>query len=236
MHNEFENEDDNWRPDKSKFRKIVERSLSVGFVVFVFAVIGFMCLRLILSKPPADMRTVVWTESAIAAYQSAEGGLKITKYPSTDSFSENNMYAISQITYTEAIGQFQATVRYNHRALDYIKSDTGLAELPEGEIFVFLLRDNHGAVYSDYQYTSTDKSGYGYRHVVFDGVSMDDVTTLSLEVYYIGNAGDPDNAVAELYMYRYDYAPQAYYYDPPKGVTEGLQLAPVYTPVVGGEN
>ena len=229
MHNEFENEDDNWRPEKSKIRKILERSFSVGFVVLVFAVIGFMCLRLILSKPPKTMRQFLWTESAVAAYEESDGKMKITKYPSTDSFSEDSMYSISQITYVEPIGQFQATVRYNLRALEHLKENKGVDIFPEGEIFVFLLRDNFGKVYSEYLYTQTEKSGYGYRHVIFDGVSMTDITTITLEIYYIGDVGDKESAVAELYMYRYDYAPQIYYYDPPKGVNTSLMPAPGYT-------
>lgn len=229
MHNEFENEDDNWRPEKSKIRKILERSFSVGFVVLVFSVIGFMCLRLMLSKPPKSMKEHIWTESAVAAYEASGGMMKITKYPSTDSFSEDGMYSISQITYTEAIGQFQATVRYNERALEYLKRNKGIDKLPDGEIFVFLLRDNHGAVYTDYLYTQTEKSGYGYRHVIFDGVSMSDVTTLTLEIYYVGDVGGNESAIAELYMYRYDYAPQVYYYDAPKGVSADLLPAPNYS-------
>ena len=175
MHNEFEHEDDNWRPEKTKARRILERSLSIGFVVLVFAVIGFMSVRLLLSKPPKSMKEMLWTENAVAAYAAAPDSFKVTYYPSTDSFSENNMYSINQITYTEGIGQLQATVRYNERTLKYLMEDKGLDALPEGEIFVFKLRDNFGKVYTDYSYTVDQKSGYGYRHVIFDGVDMEDV-------------------------------------------------------------
>ena len=229
MYNEFEHEDDNWRPEKNKVRKILEKTFTVGFVVFVFAVIGFMTLRLIWSKPPQSMKTVIWNESAYAAYVSEGADFKIDYYPSTDSFSEDGMYSISQITYIPSIGQFQATVRYNERALNYLMSDYGLDALPEGEIFIFKLRDNFGNVYTEYQYTTARRSGYGYRHVIFDGVSMNDVTQLTLETYFIEDAGEKETARAELYMYRYDYEAQMYFYDQPKSADSNILTRPAYT-------
>lgn len=240
MYNEFEHEDDNWRPEKSKIRKFTERFLSIGFVVFAFAVIGFMCLRLIQSKPPKEMKKMIWTESTVAAYNADQSGFKVTFYPSTDSFSEDSMYSINQITYIESIGQLQATVRYNERALKYLMEKKGVEALPEGEIFVFKLKDNFGRVYTDYVYTAANRSGYGYRHVVFDGVDMDDVTLLLLEVYYIGDVGGSESAVASLNAYRYDYAPQSYFYDLPAEVNSALISVPFYedklSSVENGEN
>ena len=228
MHNEFEHEDDNWRPEKSKFRKFLEKFFSIGFVVFVFAVIGFMCVRLGQSKPPKTMKEMIWTENAVAAYESDPEGFKVTYYPSTDSFSENNMYSINQITYTDGIGQLQATVRYNERTLKYLMQEKGLASLPEGEIFIFKLRDNFGRVYTDYSYTVAERSGYGYRHVIFDGVDMEDVTQIILEIYYIGDVGEKDTAVAELIAYRYDYSAQYYFIPLPAEIDKAVIPCPIY--------
>ena len=229
MYNEFEHEDDNWRPEKSKFRKIAVKIFSVGFVAFVFAVIAFMCVRLALSKPPKNMKELIWTEEAFAQYSAAPNEFDIIYYPSTDSFSEDSMYSISNIYYTKSLGQFQATVRYNERALRYLAESKEVDELAEGEIFVFKLRDNFGKVYTEYKYTSDTKSGYGYRRVIFDGVDMNDVATLHLEVYYIGDVGGEESVVATLNMYRYDYAPQTVFIDPPQKSTEGLLPRPSYT-------
>ena len=228
MHNEFEHEDDNWRPEKSKVRKFLERFFAVGFVVFVFGILGFLGIRLALSKPPASMKTMIWTESAVALYESAPDSFKVTHYPSTDSFSDNNMYSINQITYTDGIGQLQATVRYNERALKYLMKDKGIETLPEGEIFVFKLRDNFGRTYTDYYYTTDAKSGYGYRHVIFDGVDMEDVTLLHLEIYYIGDVGEKETAVATLIAYRYDYSAQYYFIPLPAETDKSLRPAPFY--------
>jgi len=228
MHNEFEHEDDNWRPEKSKIRSFLEKFLSIGFVVFAFTVIGFMCFRLAQSKPPESMKKMVWTENAVAAYEKDPDGFKVVHYPSIDSFSEDNMYSINQITYTEGIAQLQATVRYNERALKYMMADKGIEELPEGEIFIFKLRDNFGKVYTDYSYTADQKSGYGYRHVIFDGVDMNDVNQLDLEIYYIGDVGEKESAVATLIAYRYDYSPNIYFLPLPARVSEAILLCPVY--------
>lgn len=228
MHNEFEHEDDNWRPEKSKLRKFLEKFFAVGFVVFVFAILGFLGIRLALSKPPASMKTMIWTENAVALYESDPESFKVTHYPSTDSFSDNNMYSINQITYTSGIGQLQATVRYNERTLKYLMQDKGLESLPEGEIFVFKLRDNFGRVYTDYTYTIDAKSGYGYRHVIFDGVDMEDVTLLNLEIYYVGDVGEKETAVATLIAYRYDYSAQYYFIPLPAEADKNLLPAPFY--------
>ena len=228
MHNEFENEEDNWRPEKSKIRKFTEKFLAIGFVVFAFAVIGFMCLRLVQSKPPKEMKTMIWTESTVAAYNADPEGFKVSFYPSLDSFSEDSMYSINQITYAESIGQLQATVRINERALNHLMENKGVDALPEGEVFILKLRDNFGRVYTDYLYTAAKTSGYGYRHVIFDGVDMEDVTQLTLEVYYIGDVGEPKTAVATLNAYRYDYTAQAYLFDLPAEVNGGLISVPFY--------
>ena len=228
MHNEFENEEDNWRPEKSKIRKFTEKFLAIGFVVFAFAVIGFMCLRLAQSKPPKEMKTMIWTESTVAAYTADPEGFKVSFYPSLDSFSDDSMYSINQITYAESIGQLQATVRINERALKYLMESKGVDELPEGEVFVFKLRDNFGMVYTDYLYTAAKTSGYEYRHVIFDGVDMEDVTQLLVEVYYVGDVGDEKSSVATLNAYRYDYTAQAYLFDLPAEVNKGLIPVPFY--------
>ena len=228
MHNEFEHEDDNWRPEKSKPRKFLERFFTVGFVVFVFAIIGFMFFRLAQSKPPQSMKEMVWTENAVALYNSDPDNFNVTHYPSIDSFSENNMYSINQITYTDGINQLQATVRYNERTLKYLMSEKGVEALPEGEIFVFKLRSDSGRVYTQYSYTATAKSGYGYRHVIFDGVDMEDVSLLTLEIYYIGDVGEKESAVAELIAYRHDYAPQTYFLPLPAEAEKNLLPCPFY--------
>ena len=228
MHNEFEHEDDNWRPEKSKVRKLLEKFFTVGFVVFVFAILGFLGLRLMQSKPPESMKNMIWTENAVTAYESDPEGFKVTYYPSTDSFSENNMYSISQITYTDGIGQLQATVRYNERTLKYLMQEKGIEKLPESEIFVFKLRDNFGRVYTDYSYTVAARSGYGYRHVIFDGVDMEDVTLVTLEIYYIGDVGEKETAVAELIAYRYDYSPRVYFLPLPAETDKDIIPAPFY--------
>lgn len=228
MHNEFEHEDDNWRPEKSKTRKFLEKFLSIGFVIFVFAIIGFMCIRLAQSKPPKSMKEMVWTENAVTAYNADPEGFTVTHYPSIDSFSENNMYSINQITYAESIEELQATVRYNERTLKYLMSEKGIDTLPEGEIFVFKLRDNFGRTYTDYSYTADAKSGYGYRHVIFDGVSMEDVTLLTLEIYYIGDVGEKETAVAELIAYRHDYSKKVYFLPLPAETDKNLLPKPFY--------
>lgn len=228
MHNEFEHEDDDWRPERPLFFRILNKAAVVLAICFIFGLIIFTSVRLITSYPPSSMKKLIWNESAYAAYTESENGLIVTYYPSTDSFSDDNMFSISQITYIEEIGQFQATVRYNERVLNYLCEDYGIESVPEGEVYIFMLRDNNGRLYKDYSYTEDHKSGYVYRHVIFDGVTMEDVTKIVLEAYYINDVSE-NGLRAELYMYRYDYSGQSYYYDAPAGIDGGIKSMPSYT-------
>ncbi|MBQ9117479.1 MAG: hypothetical protein IJY04_10680, partial [Clostridia bacterium] len=84
-------------------------------------------------------------------------------------------------------------------------------------------------VYKDYHYTSDEKGGYLYRHVIFDGVTMEDVTKLVLEAYYIGDVREQESVRAELYMYRYDYAAQPYAAPMPAEASAELKPRPEYS-------
>lgn len=220
MHNEFEHEDDDWRPEKPKLVRVIGKIFKIAVLCFVVGIILLVTVRLIRSYSPRSMKEMVWNGSALEAYLTDSDNFEVRYYSSTDSFSDDNMFSISQITYIPSIGQYQATVRYNKRVLNYLRADYGIDELPEGEVYVFMLRDNHGNVYKDYEYTSVSRSDYEYRHVIFDGVSMDDVTFLTLEAYYIGDVSS-GKARAEMYMYRYDYPDSEYFYGTPPSEPNG---------------
>lgn len=232
MYNEFEHEDDDWRPEKSKPRRIIERTLAIAALCIVFGIILFMTVRLIRSQVPGSMKELVWNGSALEAYRTEGEELEVRYYPSGDSFSDDSMFSISKATYIPSIGQWQATVRYNKRALRYLSADYGLEELPQGETYVFMLRDNHGNVYKDYEYTAASRSEHEYRRVIFDGVDMDDVTILTLEAYYIGDVSE-SGLRAELYMYKCTSSTAAqyrdHYYDtPPSEPRADVQKKPQY--------
>ena len=213
MFDEFGKEDDNWRPEVSKFRRYAFKAFSVLFVAFVFFLIGLMVYRLISSKPPASMKEMVWNDTAVAAYNAGVEngeGFEVNHILSSDSFSEEGMFSVSMITYSPAIKQLQMTVRINDRVLNYLEDDYPGAKQLEGEKYVFVLRDDHVNVYTSYFYTKAARTGYTYRHLIFEDVVFEDVNALKLDVNYINDADLSEVPRHTMKVYRYDYAVQPY--------------------------
>lgn len=212
MFDEFGKEDDQWRPEIPKYRRVLFQIFRVLFVGFVFFLIALMVVRLISSKPPASMKKMIWNDTARAAYAEMGDDFKVERILSSDSFSKDSMFSVDMITYAESIGQLQFTVRYNDRVLRYLEQDyPGATEATKGtETYVFVLKDNLGNVYTDYEYVSDARSGYTYRHLIFDNVTIEDVTEIKLHVYYAGDVQTEIDGRHVLYAFRSDFARSEY--------------------------
>ncbi len=209
MFDEFGKEDDNWRPDEPKYKKVLKKIPPVLFTVFAFGLIAFMVLRLAASKPPKSMKEMIWTESTVAAYTQFGKDFKVEHILCSDSFSQDNMFSVDQITYCESAKQLQVTLRYNDRSMSYLLKDYPDADKAE-ETYRFLLRDDKDVRYTEYLYSSDKKSGYTYRHLIFDGVTLTDVSAMYLDVYYSGDFDPTEKARHTMYVFRYNFAREAY--------------------------
>ncbi len=220
MFDEFGKEDDSWRPDEPKYKKVLKKAFSVFFVCFVFGLIALMSVRLIASKPPSSMKKMVFTEITENGYNTYGDSFTVQHILASDSFNrdgkaEDSMFSVSAITYAPQIGQLQVTLRYNDRALNYLKAEYPDAEnITDGEYYTFALRDNNGVRYTSYSYTKASKTGYTYRRLVFDNVTLTDVSEMKLEVFYV-NQESKTNPRHTLYVYRYDFAKNDYDYGKP---------------------
>ena len=204
MFDEFGYEEDQWRPDKSKIRKIGYKVFAISFVIFVFFLIGLMTTRLFMSKPPASMKEMVWTEDAIKAYNENGNKLSIKHILCSDSFDESRMFSVSTITYCEQIKELQVTVRYNDRVLSYLEEEyPGASEKPE--TYIFTLFDNFENRYNEYKYTVDHRSGYTYRHLIFSNISLEDVSKLYIGVYYIDDVNFLEDPRHKMYVFKYDF-------------------------------
>jgi hypothetical protein len=213
MFDEFGSEDDQWRPDPPKWRTIGFKVFKIAFTAFAFFLIGLMVFRLMSSKPPKNMKQLVWDEALVAlvAENTASGEqTEIKNIVSYDSFSEDGMFSVYTIIYIPELEQLQFTVRYNNRALNYLDADYPGAKDAEGEHYVFMLRDDHGTKYTDYSYTSDKKMGYTYRRLIFNGVDFTDVSAMYVDVYYSGDFDAEKEARHTMYVYRYDFAQNKY--------------------------
>ena len=214
MFDEFGKEDDSWRPEIPMYRKVIKKAFSVFFVCFVFGLIALMSIRLIASKPPSSMKKMVYNEITENGYNTYGSDFKVQHILASESFNrdgraEDSMFSVSMITYAPQIKQLQVTLRYNNRALKYLKNEYPEAGSGDGEIYTFALRDNNGVRYSAYSYTKAEKTGYTYRRLIFENVSLTDVSEMKLLVFYSGQESK-ENPRHTLYVYRYDFAKNDY--------------------------
>lgn len=188
MFNEFEKEDDSWRPDEPKALTIAKKVLKWGFVAFAALFIGFLVLRVILSNPPSSMKKVVWNEKAFNAYTSSDGEFEVLKIPTSDSFSTDGFHTVYEIAYIPSIKQLQFTVRHNDRALNYIEKD--YPEIRETEkngeeLYVYTLtikKAEEETTVSVYEYTCAARFGYTYRRLIFEDIDLTGVTSVKLNI------------------------------------------------------
>jgi len=209
MFDEFGSEDDQWRPAPPKWRTVLFKTLKISFTVFAFSIIALMFFRLIQSKPPKSMTQLTWNEELVSLYaENTEKGVQTEmKYIlSSDSFSDDGMFSVYTIIYIPELQQIQFTVRYNNRTLNYLEQDYPDAKDQAGELYRFLLRDDHGTKYTEYSYTQDEKMGYTYRRLIFSGVSFTDVSAMYVDVYYAGDFDIENPARHTMYVYRYDFA------------------------------
>lgn len=216
MFDEFGHEDDQWRPEVPKHRRIIVKTLSVAFVMLVIFVITLMVVRLIMSKPPRSITEMIWTERTVAAYNSDKSSFKVNQILTSESFSEDGMFSINAIIYSPTTNELQVTVRYNDRVLNYLENDYPGALDREGEKYVFELRDNFGKIYRSYKYACDARTGYTYRRLIFEDVSFDDISALHLDVYYFGDISPNRTPRHKLLVYRYDYTVNPLLFAEPK--------------------
>ena len=245
MYNEFEKEEDNWRPPQKKWWVITKKVLGYTVVALALAFIALLIVRMITSKPPKGMTKLIWTDEAFEAFSTAkESGSKlaVTQISSSDSFDKGDgdddksddmasaMTSIYATYYIPAINEIQFTVRFNDRLVNYLEKDYPEARetFDSGkELYSFVLtfeyEDEEKRV-SNYRFIKDEKAGYTYRRLVFDigdGIELEKISTMSVEVYYVGNTADVRH---KMFVYKSTFGKLDYDYDAPKAATKGFAV------------
>lgn len=88
----------------------------------------------------------------------------------TQTVSFRGSYKTSGPMYIEETKQFILTFRVNRTANESIKALYYLDTKPSGDIYVFTLEDNHGNLYTDYDYITFSENTYYYYRLVFNNV------------------------------------------------------------------
>ncbi len=157
--------------------RIFGKVIKWAFIVFVVLMIGWLTVRGVYQNGTRRMKRYLFTEEARERYQNGES---LTIYKLTD-FNDNSLdriFYIGNIRYTEELGQFQFMLRFN-------KNSVGLKEdgLGEGNGFLFVLEDDVGNRYTEYQYITDSALMYRYYRIVFSHIDVSAATKLTVSVY-----------------------------------------------------
>lgn len=169
---------------KRSFRvvKIIFKVLLIALILFIY---GFFVLRNCTSQPKTR---IVWSDSLTEAYEKHGDELVIyTQNPHTfideyEEYEEGELVrggyqlAVFDIMYTPEVRQLQVTVRYNKAALERLKSNYDLDEIPEGEPFAYSLLFEDGTRLTEYTYSAYTTNLYHYRYLVFENVDLEAYT------------------------------------------------------------
>lgn len=172
-YNEFE-EDEYDLSDSKKLTvgKIIKKTLLYSLRLLALFVFVFLMYRVFSGGAPDSMKSFIWNEKGIEAYNKDSSGFEALYYKHPDNLTKDGKFSAMNVYFVPSMGQFQITVRYNNSTLKYLAEDYKLEQKPEGEVFVYRLVDNLGNEYTDYEFISDKKNIYNYQRIVFDNVDM----------------------------------------------------------------
>ena len=243
MFNEFDKEEDSWRPPQKRWWVITKKVLSIAIGALMVLFIGILILRSCISQPPNSMTELIWSEDALDAYKTAKQNkeeFKIYEISSSQSFDQGDgdddksddtasaMVSVYSTYYMSKINEIQFSVRYNNRLFNYLFDSHPEAKSlyeDEKELYTYTLRfeyaDEEYAI-TDFSLTKDEKGGYTYRRLIFDigeNVHLENIALMTLEISYVG---EPDNVRHMIYIYKTGFGMTEYDYDAPKSATKGI--------------
>ena len=186
----------------SKPVKIIKSVL----VAFMFALAGLLFFRFWLhGHYPADVRELIPTEALRASYVAS--GVPYAKTQEIrvkyDDPNEGLFFADHMVVVPET-GSVQVAVRYNRSTLEKLADRHGDAFDPEAaEPFTYRIfcctgeGENgtlSGVTYTPTEYRDASLAMYRYRRIAFDGVSLDGVVWIRLEILRAGES-EPESYI-----------------------------------------
>ena len=175
---DLRSEDELRRPPKSVL--ILMQVIKWAFVAGLFIMIGWFMLRGYYQKGTPNMKRYFFTEEASVLYENDR--LAVEKLLDFNDNTLDRAFYIGSIYYTADISQFQFMLRYNR--FNELIADTvdehGL------HCFTFVLADDKGNTYTEYDYITDSRMMYGYYRVAFFGVDLSEATELKVYVFFDG--------------------------------------------------
>lgn len=218
-----------WEASKKRFSpsKIINFIFKAIAIIIIVGTFVMIFGRIQLMKIPKAFTGVTPTEEIL---QTVDSGEFDAVYQQThESFDEDGWYHVSDVILSEAAGQVQLTVRYNSRStINTLMEKYSLAERPSGEVFVYILSDDNGNVYTDYVFSAKSRPLYEFRRVIFSGVDLTGVQTLTLDVYYGEDVSSEGRMNASFTVYSETYDLDELTPDDVRQGTPTFTAAPAY--------
>ena len=197
---------------------IIKSFFRLLIATVILLVVGVFVWRFITSAPPKELTVITPSESLCEAYSDGELKLITQEQNNITRAENNYGYfSVADVVFIPEIEQLQILVKYNDSTLKALKSDyaedfagLGQKEYPDSEkdwydVTVVLARDitpdnkddNFGSGRDEVELIrikptevsgSAHKDRYSYRRLVFDGVSLDELTlAVYADFYYVGD-------------------------------------------------
>ena len=205
---------DDQNEDKKRFTfgKLL-KYIVIAFIVLVYALIFF---RIGISNDTEIAKSFIWTEASVKAYNQNGGkGLTVLSqeleaYPLTDEdgnvlemvtfdeLSEDGFFKVSNFMYVKETKEVIITLRYNDTC-EELYSEKYSVDTSVSELFVFTLAGG-AKRYTEYTYVTDSRFTYNYRRLVFTGIELDGLASMSIQAYCVGNL-DYEKPACDMTIY-----------------------------------
>ncbi len=162
--------------EPSEKSSLIGRIFKIAVSAFVIGLFVWVALRSCWQKGTDKTEQYIWTEEAVHAYNS--GRLTVKEYIDYNESNTEKLFYIDNVRHTEELSQFQFTLRYNTYAVDTNKKMEG-----KSESFCFVLIDNKGNRYTDYQFLTDEVRMYRFFRLVFSDIDITDASELRVRIY-----------------------------------------------------
>ena len=186
----------------SKTKKIAKITFKTVILAISFFIYAFFIFRLCSTQDaPESVSSIVWNETARAAYTADPDGFQILKQEPSTIITDNGRFWISDVIYLPQAKQLQLTIKYNDSTLKYLKEalvnqmnaqngedavplTVDDITLPE-EAFDYSVLDNSGNRYHEHSSISAREQNYNYRRLVFENITVPEHAAFYIDMYYV---------------------------------------------------
>lgn len=180
----------------------------IKYIVFIAAATAFVTgiISMTAAKAPAQMKKVLWNDALTETYVRENGDIRIwyvREYEDNYSSPDGTFY-FSRVRYIPDAEQWQVTVGCNDSTVRDLAAKRGISLDTKKENFSFVLKDDNGNMYGEYDSIFARRTRHAFRRLIFDGVSKNGVSKLTLCIYYTGDTENgtlPEKPLCELKIY-----------------------------------